>query len=327
MPRMSRLEVPGALHHIMAHSVSNKDMFRDDDDRKEFLKRLTKGLKKTEFDCYTWTLMDNHYHMLIRVNERKLEKLMRGLNGGYAQYYNKKYGMKGYVFQDRFKSVPCQDLDYAEQLIRYINLNPLRAGKVKSFAELEAYTWCGHGYLLGQKGAFGEEFQNREECLRRFGEEEKQAIENYKKFLKENYVESNAQEAGKLPFIESTELVNSCKGLPAVIGNPDFVKRAREQYRDVMNRKHRKVDHPKILEDAAELTCRNYNLNISELFKRGWSNTRTLARIHFCHHLYRNELIPPSVIARYLKITISPVTRMIDIGDALEREGKLCKLK
>ena len=326
MPRTRRLEVPGALHHIMAHSVEHKDMFLDDDDRHEFLRRLEKGLNKTQFQCHTWTLMDNHYHLLIRVNHRKLEKLMRGLNGGYAQYYNKKYDKTGYLLQNRFKSVPCQDQDYAAELIKYINLNPLRAGKVKSFEQLKTYSWCGHGFLIGQKGALGESFQNRQECLHRFGEDEKEAIINYFKFLEENYVEDNAQEAGMLPATESAEIINSCKGQPAVIGDPDFATRAMEQWRDEMNRKHRKADYPVVMKNTAETMCKKHNIELPELFKRGRQNSRSWARIQFCHHLYKNELIPPSVIAKYLKITISPVIRMIEIGQSLEKEEKIPSL-
>lgn len=89
MPRMARLESPGSLFHIMAHSIEGKNLFLDDQDRNELLSRLAKGLADCGFQCYVWTLMDNHYHILIRTNHLPLSKLMRGLNGGYARYYNK----------------------------------------------------------------------------------------------------------------------------------------------------------------------------------------------------------------------------------------------
>ncbi|KMQ51276.1 transposase [Chitinispirillum alkaliphilum] len=318
MPRMRRLESPGSLHHIMAHSVEHKDMFRNDEDRHEFLSRLEKGLKKTGFQCYTWTLMDNHYHMLIRANHLKLEKLMRGLNGGYAQYYNRKYGKRGYLFQDRFKSALCQDQNYAAQLIKYINLNPLRAGKVKSLEQLTDYTWCGHGYLLNQRGALGETFQNRIVSLSRFGQEEIEAMDNYLKFLEENYVKEKSKQAGKLPITESIEISKSCKGWPAVIGDPDYVTSSLQRYCSDMNRKHREVDYHPILVNIAEWVCKKHK--IDDLFKRGRQNSRSKARIEFCHHSHRDELIPPSAIAKYLKITIGPVLRMIDIGDCIEKD-------
>ncbi len=326
MPRTKRLEPPGALHHIMAHSVEYKDMFRDDEDRQEFLRRLEIGLKKTGFQCYTWTLMDNHYHMLIRANEKKLEKLMRGLNGGYAQYYNNKYGKRGSLFQGRFKSSLCQDKNYEKVLIKYITLNPLRAGKVRSLEQLKAYTWCGHGYLLGIKGALGEKFQNRQWCLSRFGEEEIEAMDNYLAFLDDNYVENSPETAGQLQPAEQAEIIKSFKGRESVIGELEFVTNAFELYCIEKNRKHRETDYPIVCKNAAKMICRKHNIGSVDLFRRGRQNGRSRARTEFCHFLNKTELIPLTVIARYLKVTISPVTRMIEIGNALYREKKLVSL-
>ncbi|MDG5816748.1 transposase [Chitinispirillales bacterium ANBcel5] len=321
MPRTRRIEEAGSFYHIMAHSIEGKDMFLDDDDRYEFLSRLEKGLNKTGFECYTWTLMDNHYHMLIRTNHLRLEKLMRGLNGGYAQYYNHKYNRTGYLFQNRFKSALCQDQDYTAQLVKYINLNPLRAGKVKSLEQLKAYTWCGHGYLLGKNCALGKNFQSRKDCLRRFGKEEIEAVENYLKFLEENYVEESPQEAGSLSETEKKEIVKSCKGWPAVIGKTEFVSKTMEKYWSNMNGKYRRGDYLFILEKTAQWVCRKHNIELHELFKRGWKNNRSEARILFCNHLYKKELIPISVIAQYLKITISPVVKMINAGETYYKTG------
>ncbi len=324
MPRTKRLEPPGALHHIMAHSIEHKDMFRDDEDRLEFLSRLAKGLKRTGFQCYTWTLMDNHYHLLIRANHLKLEKLMRGLNGGYAQYYNNKYEKRGHLNQGRFKSSLCQDVNYEVRLIKYINLNPLRAGKVKSLEELKEYTWCGHGYLLGKKGALGEKFQNREWCLSRFGDEEKKAMDEYLRFLEENYVEENPETAGELAPEEHNEIVKSFKGKESVIGETEYVENAFKQYSSKKDRKHSETVYPTICKSVADMVCKNNNIASTELFKRGRLNEKSRARTEFCYHLHRNELIPLSVIAKYLKISVSPVTRMVEIGDNLYREKVSC---
>jgi len=124
---------------------------------------------------------------------------MRPVNSGYAQYYNKKYKRRGYLFQDRFKSTLCQDQDYAEELIRYIHLNPLRAGKVKSLDQLKTFAWCGHGFLIGDvKNAYGEQFQNREEPLRRFGENETDAIKAYLQYLAQGCPGEDNKKAGGL---------------------------------------------------------------------------------------------------------------------------------
>jgi REP element-mobilizing transposase RayT len=313
---MSRLEQPGSLYHIMAHSIEGKPLFVDDLDRTEFLRRLEKGIEKTGFLCYTWALMDNHYHLFLRTNELPMSKLMRGLNGGYASFYNKRHKKHGYLFQDRFKSVLCQQLDYALELIKYINLNPLRAGIVNSLEELKKFPWCGHGFLLGEYNAYGKTFQKREECLRRFGDNEQDAITAYLKYLSESCAIAHGV-AGQLTSIEATELKGSCKGWPAVIGTPEFVKQALENYKYHLNRKYRKADYPYVLETVSKKICTRFGITIAELKKRGRKNTRSEARAAFCYQLHIKELVPLSNIAAYLCTTISPIAVLVRKGEAI----------
>ncbi len=308
---MARLETPGSLAHIMAHSIEGKELFLDDDDKNEFLSRFAKGLAECDFQCYAWALMDNHYHLLIRTGHLPMSKLMRALNGGYARYYNKKYKRRGYLFQDRFKSVLCQDQEYAAQLIKYIHLNPLRAGKVKSLDQLKDWAWCGHGFLSGVMNAKGEEFQNRKECLRRFGDNEHDALIAYLESLSQYCQSGNNKTAGQLPITEATEIAGSCKGWPAVIGDPEFVKKAMQQYKVYLNRKHRKDDYPYVLETISNKVCKEYDITREELMKRGKSNKRSHARAALCYQLHNIELIPLSIIAGYLRTTISPIAALL----------------
>ncbi|HEX3018941.1 MAG TPA: transposase, partial [Chitinispirillaceae bacterium] len=246
MPQFARIESPGSLFHIMAHSIEGKPMFIDDQDRLEFLSRFEKGLTETGFLCYNWALMGNHYHLFIRTNDKPLSKLMRGLNGGYATYYNKRHDKNGCLFQGRFKSVLCQDQMYAVNMTKYISLNPLRAGIVNSLEELKNYEWCGHGFLLGDSNSHGKTFQKREDCLRRFGDNEKDAIKAYLQFLVDDCKGDN-KTAGLLSFNETTEIKGSCKGWPAVIGDPDFAIDALERFKESLHRKHREADYPYLL--------------------------------------------------------------------------------
>jgi hypothetical protein len=239
---------------------------------------------------------------------------MRGLNGGYAQYYNKKYKRRGYLFQNRFQSVLCQDQQYAIELVRYIHLNPLRAGKVKTLQELETWEWCGHGALIGNQSAIGANFQNRQDCLLRFGDNEKDAVHAYLKYLSESYRCEDVKKAGCLGDAEAAEITGSYKGRPAVIGDPDFVRSAMEQYALCLHRNHRKSEYPVVLNTIAKRISTGYELMEGELFKRGRKNKRTQARAAFCYESHNKEFIPLSVIASYLQMTISPVAALIKKG-------------
>lgn len=313
MPRMIRLESPGSLVHIMAHSVEEKPLFVDDQDKLEFISRFEKGLTKSGFLCYTWALMGNHYHLFLRTSEKPMSKLMRGLNGGYASYYNKRHGKHGPLFRGRFKATLCQDQHYAAELVRYINLNPLRAGMVNSLEQLKNYTWCGHGFLMGNSNALGKTFQKRAECLRRFGENEEEALKSYIDFLIQS-CGGKPEIAGQLSKVEATEISGSCKGWPTVIGDPEFVTNIMNEYKNVIHRNHRKVDYPHVLETAAQKVCLEYNITLKELKKRGRNNTRAFARAAFCHQLHIQEFIPLSVIANFLGTTISPIAILVQKG-------------
>ena len=107
-------------------------IFNDEEDKRDFLARLSDGLDVTASHCLAWAVMSNHYHLLIQVNTTPLSKLMRSLLGGYAGHYNRRHRRVGYVFQNRYKSILCDEETYFLALVRYIHLNPLKAKQVKS---------------------------------------------------------------------------------------------------------------------------------------------------------------------------------------------------
>jgi len=90
MPRKVRLSIAGALHHVMARGIEGRNIFNDDEDRQYFLALLSEGISVSGFRCYAWVLMENHYHLLLRVNEHSLSVFMRQLNSKYARWFRKK---------------------------------------------------------------------------------------------------------------------------------------------------------------------------------------------------------------------------------------------
>ena len=153
MPRCGRIDFPGALHHVIIRGINRAAIFRDNNDRENFVRRLQKGLVETKLRCYAWVLMLNHVHLLLRTGPQPLTKLMRCLLTGHAIYFNLRHNRAGYLFQNRYKSILCDDEAYLLQLVRYIHLNPLRANIISSLQELNTYPWCGHSVLLGNEKA------------------------------------------------------------------------------------------------------------------------------------------------------------------------------
>jgi putative transposase len=180
MSRKARINNPGLTHHVMARTFNDILLFKDATDRKFYLACLSRRIHETGFICYAWVLMDNHIHLLILTTELPLWKLMKPLNSDYAHYYNKKYNRRGALFSDRYKSIATQDQLYLEQLIRYIHLNPIRAGICKTIHQLDYYPWSGHRVIMGNDK---NDFQEIQQVLKRFGKTPGLALKKYHVFI------------------------------------------------------------------------------------------------------------------------------------------------
>ena len=135
MPRQARIDAPGALHHIVIRGIERKAVFKRQQDYDDFLDRMGNILRDSSTGCFAWALMTNHVHLLLRTGLSPISTVMRRLLTGYAVGYNRRHKRYGHLFQNRYKSFLCEEDPYLLELVRYIHLNPLRAGLV---ADLKA---------------------------------------------------------------------------------------------------------------------------------------------------------------------------------------------
>ena len=150
MPRGPRLDAPDALPHVIARGIERRTLFAHDGDRHDFLDRLARGVERTHAGLLAWCLMPNHFHLLLRTGSAPLSTVMRRLLAGYAVVFNRHHRRTGHLFQNRFKSILVEEEPYLLELVRYIHLNPVRAGLVASVEALARYPWTGHAVLRGQ---------------------------------------------------------------------------------------------------------------------------------------------------------------------------------
>ena len=136
MPRLARLDAPGVLHHIMGRGIEGNKIFISDKDREDFIERLSAMAEEGAMDVYAWALLPNHFHILAKTKNRSLSSSMRKILTGYAVNFNKRHRRYGHLFQNRYKSIVCQEEAYLRELVRYIHLNILRARIVKDFTGL-----------------------------------------------------------------------------------------------------------------------------------------------------------------------------------------------
>jgi len=116
----------------MIRGIEGVTIFRDDQDRKDFISHIRELVERTGTRILAWVFMDNHVHLLLISGQLGISPFMRSLLTGYAIRFNRKHRRSGHLFQNRYKSIVCEEEPYLLELVRYIHLNPLRATIVES---------------------------------------------------------------------------------------------------------------------------------------------------------------------------------------------------
>ena len=217
MPRGPRLDAHGTLHHVMVRGIERRPLFRDDSDREDFVRRLERFAQAGAVTVYAWALLPNHCHLLLRSGSRSLAAVMRSLLTGYAGAFNRRHRRVGHLFQNRYKSIVVEEEPYFLELVRYLHLNPLRAGVVRDLRALARYPWSGHAALLGRQAV---PWEATDAVLERFSRSRRQAREKYRE-----YVAAGVRQ-GRRSDLQGGGLVRSAGGWAAV----QALRRGRERW-------------------------------------------------------------------------------------------------
>ena len=203
MSRQAGLDAPGALHHVMGRGIDGMEIFCEMKDYQDFLNRLKDLCESEAMSVYAWSLMGNHFHLLVRTGNESLSNNMRKLLTGYVVDYNRRLKRYGHLFQNRYKSILCEDDPYLLELARYIHLNLLRAGNVKNINELNRNPRSSHSVLMGN---IKHEWQDKDTILLYFGKRRNKAVEKY-----EEFIEAGIKE-GQRPELVGGGLIRSLGG-------------------------------------------------------------------------------------------------------------------
>lgn len=330
MPRKARIDAPGALHHIIVRGIERREIFCDDEDRADFLRRLGEILIQGQTRCYAWTLIPNHFHLLIKTGDTPVATVMRRLLSGYAGDFNRRRHRSGHLFQNRYKSILCQEELYLLELVRYIHLNPLRAGIVKTLEELDRYRYCGHSCLMGN---IRNDWQESASVLKLFGRRRGFAVRHYHSFVE------SGMEQGRRPDLIGGGLLRSAGGWQAVValrragihqksdermlGDSDFVEdvllRARERLHPKYALASRGIGFEQLAQWVSELTA------IPLSVMAGPSKQRQIvkARSILCFLAINGLGIPLTVLAASLRISLPTVSVAVQRGGKIVEREKL----
>jgi REP-associated tyrosine transposase len=205
--RPLRVEYEGAIYHIISKGNRGDYIFADDKDKEIFLDILGRSVNRYGINIYVWCVMGNHYHLLVSMPHGNLSKAMHLIGSGYGSYLRRYRRFIGHVFAGRYKSLCVQKEGYLLELSRYIHLNPVRAGMVKT---PEEYQWSSYRQYIGKEKT--QSWLQKEWLLSEYGATYKTAQKKYREF-----VEAGIENPPEYP---SDKIIGQ-----AVLGNETFVQK------------------------------------------------------------------------------------------------------
>jgi len=243
---------------------------------------------------------------------------MRRLLTGYAVWFNRRHQRSGHLFQNRYKSILCEEDQYLLELVRYIHLNPLRASVVKSMEELDHYPWSGHGVLVGKSRS---DWQETEYVLRQFSREKGRAIRFYRKFMEEG------KDLGRRPDLVGGGLIRSLGGWSRVLslrekgerpehdlrilGSGDFVERVMREADETLARQMKHRGRKESIDAVIGRMCKEEGVREQELKSGGQRRKISEVRARIASYLSREMGICMAEIARKLGVGTSAIAMAI----------------
>ena len=329
MPRKSRIDAPGALHHIIARGIERSKIFENNADRDNFLSRLGDILIETKTDCYAWALIPNHFHLLLRTSNVSISTTMRRLLTGYALCFNRRHHRYGHLFQNRYKSILCQENIYLLELVRYIHLNPLRAGLVPDIKTLDRYQYCGHSILMAK---VNNNWQNTDKVLKLFGQKAGSARRAYRAFVEKGISQ------GKRTDLTGGGLVRSVGGWVAVkalraakiieksderiLGDSDFVETVLAEANEAKERKYDLLSRGFTVDRVAARVAELLGVNQEDVWAAGRHQRIVRARSLLCYWSVRELGVTMKSLSRLLNISIQAIGKSVIRGENIAKSKK-----
>jgi putative transposase len=327
MPRRSRIDAAGALHHIIARGIDRCDIFRDNTDRDNFLDRLGGIIAETKTSCLAWALIPNHFHLLLRTGAVPVATVMRRLLTGYAVSHNRRHRRSGHLFQNRYKSILCQEDAYLLELVRYIHLNPLRSGIVKDIKALDKYPFSGHSAIMRK---VMRQWQDVDWVLKLYDDRPWMGRRRYRAFVEKGVSQ------GRRSDLMGGGLIRSSGGWAGVkakrkakvfeksderiLGNGDFVEQVLVAAQEQMEKRYRLAAEGYDLDTIGSKVCDMMEVEASSLWAPGKERKRVEARSVLCYWAVRDLGTNMAELSRRLRLSISGVSLSVKRGERIVQD-------
>jgi putative transposase len=333
MPRKARIDAPGALHHIIVRGIEKKAIFKDSIDYRNFIDRFGRILLESRTPCFAWALMSNHAHLLLKTGMAPLATVMRRLLTGYAQQFNRRHRRHGHLFQNRYKSILCEEDSYLLELVRYIHLNPIRAGIVRDVKALKTYPFTGHSPLMGKAD---HQWQDTAYVLKLFNPRLSSARKAYSQFVFKGIT------FGSRPELVGGGLIRSMGGWAAVksirsvgmrvvsderiLGSSDFAETVLKESSEAYDMRTRTQAMGLDLDVLTGLVSNRFEISKSIVQSASKHRAASRSRAIACYLAVERLGYKGAEVAQYLNLTPSAVSKLVyrgrmdEITEAIEKE-------
>ena len=254
---------------------------------------------------------------------------MKRLLTGYALWFNRIHNRHGHLFQNRYKSILCQEDSYLLELVRYIHLNPLRAKLVPDLNALDRYRYCGHHIVMGKAE---NRFQDTEKVLSFFGKKTGPARRAYKAFVEKGVLQGKRKDLTGGGLVRSAGGWTAVKALRAakifeksderILGNGDFVEAALSAANEAMESKYELQSRGFTVDTAAERVSEVLGINIEEVWAAGRHRETVRARSLLCYWSVRELGVTMTSLSRRLKISVQAIGKSVVRGEKLAKANK-----
>ncbi|MDO6461626.1 transposase [Granulosicoccaceae sp. 1_MG-2023] len=251
MARKPRVHFKGAVYHVVLRGVDDGPIFKSVKDRRQWEALVAEGCQRFGHKIHGYAWLKDRAHFVIEVGDAPLSKIMQNLSFRYTRYFNKAHDRNGPLFHGRYKAILIDPDKYLAELVRYIHVEPLRAGTTK---KIDDFKWSGHLAYLGEQET---PWLTTERVLGGMAKTTKTAIKRYTAFFKDGLKEEYRQ-----------DLMQGNEG-GRLLGDEDFIKKALKPVK--------KAPKPATLPQLVKLVCAEEKIKEAEL--KNESRARRESRI------------------------------------------------
>jgi REP element-mobilizing transposase RayT len=307
------------LHHVIVRGIEKGLVVRDDKDREAFVTRLGHAAMLTQTNVYAWALLPNHVHVLVRSSAIGLPAFMRRFLTGYAVTFNRRHERRGHLFENRYKSIVCDEDSYFQELVRYIHLNPLRAGLCADLIELGQYPWCGHSVILGK---FQYPWCDREHVLSWFGTRGNDALAAYRRFVRDGIAQGRRPElvgGGLVRTLGGWAAVQAARSRgdrvladPRILGTGSFVEALLSRDEGRLRRTYSITERAEQMEELIRRACVSAGIDLGELQLGGRRRSVAKIRAQLARQLVGEYGVTLAEAARRLGVSTSGIAKIFE---------------